>query len=919
MKKIWIILLSVVLLAGLIAAGLGLRSYYLFLKQPVAPIFNAVPENAVVFVKSGSIADFMEKTRSSGLIDILENTETNTGFHNLSSWVDSAGRQDDYLRKLIAENEFLISFSPDSLGSPVFLLAIKVGKIRSGTLRHHLSNMAEKSGYVITSVKHQPAALFRISGESGESWYFSYRGLFVISPDRTLLEQSMEAIHNLAPAAKDPALAKLTGTAGKRVDGVLFFRNDLLFSHLTGSDKNPFLIKNSPFNGWSALDLSIRKEKLQLSGFTWNGDEASVLSRQTPAGPVDFSNFPSSAVAGFTLLMSDPAAYTKQFISGDTLHVTGYDTINSIPVKEVFRLNEHLWSWMGRSISYVSRTPDLQNINSSGMVLISSRNRDSAEIALRPFLQATGGTTEKLMASGLPLKLWGPWFDLKDPLYCYIGQDVVALSHSRDFLNTYAMEKEAMAGGVKKSPFVLLPNELSDKANILLYLKPHLLAKSIGNPQKKDRINPAAHWTSLLSGCDQLVMNFNAGSSLLYAQGSLHFKEDLPRTMQRAEISASGNNQSGLHKPDETKSGIQKKAEIPAVSKRQGKAVVFVSAPAIVDGEKPGEKLIAVFTAKNALEMYDAKGDFKWSFQCRGDISGDIYQADYQKNGQRHYLIFTESHMHILDRKGKEIKASPVTLPGKAGSAVALFDYDRKRDYRVIFGGHDNLIHNITLKGEPLPDWQKPRLSRLAGRAEFFRTGGRDYLAFTTGEGRLLITDRRGRERISIPANFRKSNRAELFENKTNSKGIFLTASEDGRLTYITEKGVISYSSFGDFGNHPWFHYTDFDGDGSYDFIFAGNDRISIFSRMKNAIATIDVKDGQLGKPFLYTALSGERWLAVRNKKSNRIILLSSRGSAKELDNLSSETDPVIFNPGGRRKEVLVTTSKGKLILTPIQ
>lgn len=88
---------------------------------------------------------------------------------------------------------------------------------------------------------------------------------------------------------------------------------------------------------------------------------------------------------------------------------------------------------------------------------------------------------------------------------------------------------------------------------------------------------------------------------------------------------------------------------------------------------------------------------------------------------------------------------------------------------------------------------------------------------------------------------------------------------------------------------------------------------------MKNAIATIDVKDGQLGKPFLYTALSGERWLAVRNKKSNRIILLSSRGSAKELDNLSSETDPVIFNPGGRRKEVLVTTSKGKLILTPIQ
>lgn len=919
MKKIWIILLSVVLLAGLIAAGTGLRSYYLFLKQPVAPIFNAVPENAVVFVKSGSIADFIEKTRSSGLIEILENMETHKGFHNLSAWVDSASQQDDYLRKLIEENEFLISFSPDSSGRPSFLVAIKIGKIRSGTLKHHLTNIAEKSGYIISSVNHRPAGLYRIWGDSGETWYFSYRGLFVISPDRTLLEQSMEAIHNLAPASKNPALAKLSGTAGKRVDGVLFFRNDLLFSHLTGLDKNPFLIQDSPFNGWSALDLSIRKEKVQLSGFTWNGDEASVLSRQIPAGPVDFSNFPSSAVAGFTLLMSDPAAYTKQFISGDTLHVTGYDTINAIPVREVFRLNEHLWSWMGNSISYVSRTPNLRNNHSSAMLLISSRNRDSAEMALRPFLQAKGGKTEKLMAYGLPSKLWGPWFDLKDPLYCYIGQDVVALSHSRDFLNTYASEQETLAGEVKKSNFVPLANELSDKANVLLYLKPDLLAGSIRNQHKKGDDNPAALWTSYLSGCDKLVMNFNAGSPILYAQGSIHFKENITRSSHIAGIASAKKTESVPEEPEEIKSGNQEQAEIPAVTKKPGKVADFIAAPVIIAGEKPGEKLIAMFTAKNTLEVYDAEGDYKWSFQCRGNVSGDIYQADYRKNGQTHFLVFTDSHLHILDRKGKEVKGSPVALPGKASGAVALFDYDRKRDYRVLYGGHDNLIHNITPKGEPLPDWQKPRFGNLAGIPEFFRTGGRDYLVFGNGEGRLLITDRRGKKRISLPENFRKSHRAELFENKTNSKGLFLTSSEDGRLAYITEKGIISYSSFGDFGKHPWFEYTDFDGDGSHDFIFAGNGRISIFSRMKNTIAMKEARGGQLGKPFVYESVARERWLAVRDEKTDRVIVLRSQGSAKGYEKLSSETDPVIFNPGGRRKEVLVTTRKGKLILTPIQ
>lgn len=919
MKKIWIILLSVVLLAGLIAAGIGIRSYYLFLKQPLAPLTRAIPENTVVFIRSGSVTGFIEKTRSSGLIDILENNETTKGFHTLSSWFDSVSHLDDYLRKLLDENEFLISFSPDSLGRPSFLFVIKTGKIRVATLNYHLRNTLKKSGHTITSARHQPAGLYHIQGASEESWYYFYRGLFVLSTDRSLLEQSLEAINDESRQTGDAALVKLSATAGKRVDGVLFFRNRLLYSQLTGLGDSPLLTANSPFDGWSALDISLRKEKIQLSGFTWNGKETSFLSGQTPVSQVDLSYIPLSAAFGFTLLLSDPVAYVNQFTPCDTLHVTGFDTINSIPVKEVFRMREHLWSWAGPGISYVARAPYLQNNKKTAMLLISSKCRDSAEMALRPFLQATGGKAEKLMASGLPAKLWGPWFDLQDPLYCYIGQNVVAFSHSCNFLSSYASEQEAGTGGMNHASFNGLQNDLIDKSNLIFYLKPDQLVKMLTDQGKKGKQSTAAMWTSYFSGFDQLIMNFNAGSPMLYAQGSLHFKDELTRTRHIAYIAPPEKAGSGPEEPEKTKSRIQEQAKMPAVAKKPGKTADFVSVPVVIAGEKPGERLIAMFTAKNTLEVYDYEGGYRWSFQCRGNVTGDIYEADYRKNGQRHYLVFTKEYLHILDRNGKEIKGSPVALPEKAIGSAALFDYDRKRDYRVIYEGHDNLIHNITLRGEPLPDWQKPRIGNLAGKTEFFRTGGRDYLIFGTGEGRLLITDRRGRERISVPANFRKSRGAELFENKTNSKGLFLTASDDGRLAYITEDGIISYSSFGDFGKHPWFLYADFDGDGSHDFIFAGNDQISVFSRMKGTIASKSIKGSRFSKPFLYISLSGERWLAIRDEKSDRVVVMRSRGSAQELNNLTSETDPVIFNPGGRRKEVLVTTRKGKLILTPIQ
>jgi hypothetical protein len=265
------------------------------------------------------------------------------------------------------------------------------------------------------------------------------------------------------------------------------------------------------------------------------------------------------------------------------------------------------------------------------------------------------------------------------------------------------------------------------------------------------------------------------------------------------------------------------------------------------------------------------------------------------------------------------VKNSPFKLPGGNAGHAALFDYDRKRDYRLIYPGKDGKIYDITLQGRELPDWNRPALGKLVMKPMFWRTTGKDYLMFVNDEGKLTITDRRGRTRISVPDFFRQSVRAEVFENKTNSKGLFLTASKDGRLAYVTTDGIISYSSFGDFGLNPWFSYTDFDGDNSMDFLFAGKGKIGIYSRMKKEIAAYHRKGAEYGQPFIYAPSSGGQWVAIREKASGDIIFFRSKGKKVSVMKLQSQSDPVIFNPGGRKPEIMVTISKGKPVFTEIK
>jgi hypothetical protein len=88
---------------------------------------------------------------------------------------------------------------------------------------------------------------------------------------------------------------------------------------------------------------------------------------------------------------------------------------------------------------------------------------------------------------------------------------------------------------------------------------------------------------------------------------------------------------------------------------------------------------------------------------------------------------------------------------------------------------------------------------------------------------------------------------------------------------------------------------------------------------MKRPLVTFERKKADFGQAFIYQKSSGAIWIALRDKRNGDIFIIRDKNSQPGRYTLKSETDPLIFNPGGRKPEVMVTMSNGKPVFTPVK
>lgn len=208
--------------------------------------------------------------------------------------------------------------------------------------------------------------------------------------------------------------------------------------------------------------------------------------------------------------------------------------------------------------------------------------------------------------------------------------------------------------------------------------------------------------------------------------------------------------------------------------------------PQFVTNHITKQKEIVVQDVRNNLYLISNEGKILWKKQLQGPVLGNIEQIDIYKNGRLQLVFATPNRLYVIDRNGQDVAPFPATFNDEITQPLSVFDYDKRKDYRLmVTQGKNVLMYNTKAKlvnGFVF----KQAEETIIHQPQHFRVGSKDYLTIKTKD-KLYILDRTGRNRITPKTSYSYSSEGIYFyDNK------FTTTASNGDLISIDTKGHVS-------------------------------------------------------------------------------------------------------------------------------
>ncbi|HQV38817.1 MAG TPA: hypothetical protein PLS92_15035 [Flavobacteriales bacterium] len=212
------------------------------------------------------------------------------------------------------------------------------------------------------------------------------------------------------------------------------------------------------------------------------------------------------------------------------------------------------------------------------------------------------------------------------------------------------------------------------------------------------------------------------------------------------------------------------------------------------------------------ISLISCTGKILWQRQLDGPILGGVELVDRYKNGKFQMLLNTAGKIYQIDRLGRDVEGFPLALKGTACAPLSVFDYDKKRDYRVLVPMSDGGSLNLSVEGKPVQGWSPEKLQSPAlAPVTLVRIKGKDFLVVPMADGKVTVLDRRGTVRYSsklkmeqITAYLGSRDAMDIGDRRmlwTDSAGAVLSGTLDGKvdtLSAATSGKVVLFDLDGD-------------------------------------------------------------------------------------------------------------------------
>ena len=707
--------------------------------------------------------------------------------------------------------------------------------------RDSLFNFFDKTDYVSETLKFDSKSFEKISWK-GHTFYSMVRDSFLLA------SSNLEILKNLPSGKKRNTSVE---EAFKTANSQASFSTYINHKKMTG--QNTFLLDSVPmsnFSNYSMLDVVVSQDEILLNGITKSEDsldsfinvfkdtkaQENKMSQITPSSADGFLSF---TFDNYRPLISNLKRFRKE------KNKSSIDTLVS---------NETLFEYIveigviyeGSNQALVLNSLDEMATSES---LLGSQNviTDFREIKFLEFDQPA------FFKNNLFPLITSEGFDK----YCVIDNYFI-FSNSLETLQNIVSSYQNNSTYASKNSFLESNKQLSNVSSLLM----------VFDDTKFDDI---------LSGETSLDLS-NYKSTAIQFIYDHHFAHT-NMVIGRSKVKAEANSIS-------EEFNIKLDADI-------------LTNPQFVTNYTNNQKDIVVQDVNNNLYLISNKGEVLWKKKLEGSILGKIEQVDIFKNGRLQFAFATPNRVYIIDRNGKEVNPFPLKFNDVITQPLSVFDYDNKRDYRLLVTQGKNVLM-YDLKGKIVKGFDfKSAASSIITQPEHFRMGSRDYIVIKTKE-KIYILDRRGNTRVNPKTSATFSNE-KVYVYESN----FTTTSENGILFSIDERGNTSTQQL----NLNEQHHIDAT---SKTLVTLTDNKLSIKSN------SVELDFGLYSRPKIFY-LNDKIYVSVTDTQTNKVYLFDSLG--KSIPNFpvyGSSSIDMDNSDNDKNLEIIVKSGTNELLMYQI-
>ncbi|EDP97633.1 hypothetical protein U8527_04750 [Kordia algicida OT-1] len=319
--------------------------------------------------------------------------------------------------------------------------------------------------------------------------------------------------------------------------------------------------------------------------------------------------------------------------------------------------------------------------------------------------------------------------------------------------------------------------------------------------------------------------------------------------------------------------------------------------PQFVKNHITKRREIVVQDEQNALYLISTKGKILWKKPLDGKILGKISQVDLYKNGRLQLAVTTPTSFYIFDRKGNEVKPYPTKAKSAYTQPVAIFDYDKSKNYRFVFT-EGNKVTMRDKKGKVVTGFKfSGAENKFINPPQHFRVKTKDYIVLQESNGKLHILSRTGTPRITVKENIQFSDNTVYIHNN-----LFTTSDRNRNLIQVDSKGQIQKTKLPVEENH--------------DVTMTTRTLVSFFeNKLRIKDKTVELDFGSYSKPKIFL-IKNKIYVAITDKDAQKVYLFDSNAksipgfpafgtSAMDLENFDKD-QKLEFVTKGENNTILV-------------